>query len=76
MDRGVWWTTVHGVTEKSDTTENTDITLIYYFPNNNAKCYYYLFSLLFSLLSPPPPITGDINSKRLIKPYSVYLLDN
>ena len=27
--------------------------------------------LLSSLLPPPPSITGDINSKRLIKPYSV-----
>ena len=51
MDRGAWWTTVYGVTEESDTTENIHIILIYYFPNNNAKyvitiCFLYCLFLL------------------------------
>ena len=29
MDRGAWWATVHGVTEKSDTTERLTHILIW-----------------------------------------------
>ena len=38
MDRGAWWTVVHGVTKESDTTEglnNNNMNIILYYYSNS-----------------------------------------
>ena len=50
MDRGAWWTVVHGVTKESDTTEGLNnnnmniiiIILLYYYSNSKITNIHFL----------------------------------
>ena len=56
MDRGAWWTTVHGVAKDSDTTEQ---------PNNNKITNIYLQSLFFLIVLPFLKVFPNITISNL-----------